>query len=51
MSDNVIKFQRPKQPKPPRQTPAWLKKVLTIVAVIVAFAGVYAYFSLTGAPQ
>jgi hypothetical protein len=52
MSDNVIKFQRPKQPKPPRQTPAWLKRVLTVVVVIAGFAAVYIYFSLTGgAPQ
>lgn len=50
MSDNVIKFQRPKQPKPPRQTPPWLKRVLTIIIVIAAFAAVYAYFSLTGTP-
>lgn len=50
MNDNVIKFRRPKQPKPPRQTPPWLKRVVTILVVIAAFAAVYAYFSLTGAP-
>lgn len=50
MNDNVLKFQRPKQPKPPRQTPPWLKRVLTILAVIALFCAVYAYFSLAGAP-
>ncbi len=50
MSDNIIKFQRPKQPKPPRQTPPWLKRVLTILAVIAVFCAAYAYFSLTGTP-
>ncbi len=50
MNDNVLKFQRPKQPKPPRQTPPWLKRVLTILAVIAFFGAVYAYFSLAGAP-
>ncbi|MNR84478.1 hypothetical protein D3C71_780710 [compost metagenome] len=50
MSDNVIKFQRPKQPKPPRQTPPWLKRFITILVVIAAFAAIYAYYSLAGTP-
>lgn len=50
MSDNVIKFQRPKQPKPPRQTPPWLKRVITILVVIAAFAAIYAYYSLARTP-
>lgn len=48
MSDNVIKFQRPKQPKPPRQTPPWLRRLLIWLAVVVAIAAVYGYFYVTG---
>jgi hypothetical protein len=51
MSDNIIKFQRPKQPKPPRQTPPWLRRALTWLAVAVFFGAVYAYFSLSTTSQ
>mgnify|MGYP004537611699 CR=1 FL=1 len=47
MNDNVIKFQRPKQPKPPRQTPPWMRRLLTWLAVIVAVGAIYAYFHLS----
>lgn len=48
MSDNVVKFKRPQQPKPPRQTPPWLRKVVTLAAVVAAFAAAYAYFYFIG---
>jgi hypothetical protein len=48
MSDNVIKFQRPKKPKPPRQVPPWLRKLIVAGVIILAFAAAYGYFALTG---
>ncbi len=48
MSDNVIKFQRPLKPKPPRQTPPWLKRVLIVLGVAAFFIAAFVYFSLTG---
>jgi hypothetical protein len=48
MSDNIIQFQRPKKPKPPRQVPPWLRRVLVIAAVVAALALVWVYFYLTG---
>jgi hypothetical protein len=51
MNDNIIRFQRPKPPKsprPPRQTPAWLRKLLIVLAIVIAFAAVWGYFSVTG---
>jgi hypothetical protein len=48
MSENVIKFQRPKQPKPPRHTPPWLRRAVTILAIIAAVVAVYGYFYFTG---
>jgi hypothetical protein len=48
MNDNIIKFQRPKQPKPPRQTPPWLRQFLTVLVVIALLVGAWAYFYLTG---
>jgi len=46
MSDNVIKFERRPEPKPPHQTPAWLKRFLVVLALIAFFAAAFAYFSL-----
>ncbi|MBB3400176.1 MULTISPECIES: hypothetical protein [Rhizobium] len=46
MSDNVIKFERRPKPKPPRQTPPWLKRLLAILAVIAFFVAAFAYFTL-----
>ncbi|MBW6421511.1 hypothetical protein KX729_08665 [Rhizobium sp. XQZ8] len=51
MSDNVIKFQRPQKPKPPRQTPPWLKKLLVALGIVAFFLAAYVYFSLAGAPR
>ncbi|WJH40554.1 hypothetical protein N7E02_08020 [Aliirhizobium terrae] len=48
MNDNVIKFQRPKQPKPPRQTPPWLKRLLTVLGIIIVLVAVWAYFQFIG---
>jgi hypothetical protein len=48
MSDNVIKFQRPPKPKPPRQTPPWLKRVLIVLGVAAFFIAAFVYFWLTG---
>lgn len=45
MSDNVIKFQRPPQPKPPRQTPPWQKRVLVILGIAAFFVAAFLYFS------
>ncbi|MGZ9720429.1 hypothetical protein [Rhizobium miluonense] len=50
MSDNVVKFERRPKPKPPRQTPPWLKRLLTIVAVVAFFIAAFAYFTLKGGP-
>jgi hypothetical protein len=47
MPDNVIKFKRPPQPKPPRQTPPWLKRLLPLIAIAAFLAVAFAYFSLT----
>jgi hypothetical protein len=44
MNDNVIKFRKPEPVKPPRQTPAWLRRVLTALLVIAAFVAIWAYF-------
>ena len=46
MSENVIKFQKRKTIKPPRQKPPWLRKLMIIGGVIVAVGVIYAYFSL-----
>ncbi|MGK9051797.1 hypothetical protein QTA58_15710 [Neorhizobium sp. CSC1952] len=51
MPDNVIKFQRPPTPKPPRQTPPWLKRLLTALGIAAFFVAAFAYFSLTGSTQ
>lgn len=48
MSDNIIKFQRPPKPKPPRQTPPWLKRLLIGLGIAAFFIAAFAYFSLTG---
>lgn len=49
MTDNIIKFERRPKPKPPRQTPPWLKRLLAIIVIIAFFAAAFAYFSLAGA--
>lgn len=51
MPDNVIKFQRPPKPKPPRQTPPWLKRLLIALGIAAFFAAAFVYFSLTGPTQ
>ncbi|SFB46789.1 hypothetical protein SAMN03159496_04035 [Rhizobium sp. NFR07] len=48
MNDNVIKFQRPKPPKPPRQTPPWLRRLLTVLGIIIALVAVWGYFQFAG---
>ena len=49
MSDNVIKFQRPKAPKQqPRQLPSWLKRLITIIVIAAALGAVWFYFTVTG---
>lgn len=48
MSDNVIKFRKPKPP-PKAPNPA-LRKLLVIAVVIIAFAAAWAYFQVTGTP-
>lgn len=50
MNDNIVKFRRPSQPKPPRQLPPRLRRLLTIVAVILVFIGIWAYFQYGAAP-
>jgi hypothetical protein len=50
MNENVIKFQKPKapkSPKKPRQITPGLRKLLIVLAVVVFFAGAWAYFTLT----
>lgn len=48
MSDNVVKFERRQKPKPPRQTPPWLKRLLAVVAVIAFLLAAFTYFTLNG---
>lgn len=48
MSDNVIKFQKRKPVKPPRQTPPWLRKLLVIAIVVIVFFIAFGYFYITG---
>jgi len=47
MSDNVVKFQKRRSVRPPRQTPPWLKKLIITGGVIVSIGLIYAYFALT----
>lgn len=47
MNDNVIKFRKRTENKPPKQTPPWLRKVLIACAVIAVIAAVYVYNLLT----
>lgn len=47
MNENVIKFQKPKPPKQPRQITPGFRKLLIVLAVIVFFAGAWAYFTFT----
>lgn len=48
MSDNVIKFRKPKPP--PKAPNPMLRKLLVIAAVILVFAAAWVYFQVTGAP-
>ncbi|MGF9566442.1 hypothetical protein [Neorhizobium sp. JUb45] len=48
MNDNVIKFRKKETPKPPRQTPPWMRKALIIAGAIGAFLAAFAYFYITG---
>lgn len=45
MSDNVIRFRKP---KPPRKSRPGLRKAAVIIGVIAAFAIVWGYFTLVG---
>lgn len=45
---DVIKFNKPKPVKPPRQTPPAVKKALIIAGVIAAFVLAWAYFHFIG---
>ncbi|MCK8779222.1 hypothetical protein M0654_04410 [Rhizobium sp. NTR19] len=47
MSDNVIKFKRPPKPRPPRQTPPWLKRLLPFLVIAAFLVAAYVYFSLS----
>ncbi|SIQ75720.1 hypothetical protein SAMN05880590_10729 [Rhizobium sp. RU35A] len=42
--NNVIKFQRPKPQKPPRQVPPGLRKALVAAAILIGLVLVWAYF-------
>lgn len=48
MSDNIIKFQRPKKPEQPKQTPPGQKRLLTILGIVAFFALAYLYFAFSG---
>ena len=48
MSDNVIQFRKPKPEKTPRPPRPWLRKLLSIAAVIIIFAAAWVYFRVTG---
>lgn len=51
MSNNVIDFKRPpkpKEPKKPRRPNPRLRKLLTAVAVVIAFILAWAYFQYIG---
>lgn len=49
MNDNVIKFEkRQPPPKPPRPTPPWMKRAITIALVVAAFVLAFAYYYITG---
>jgi hypothetical protein len=45
--NNVIKFQKPKPVKPPRQTPPWLRRVAIGLVTLAAFTAVWVYFQMT----
>jgi hypothetical protein len=47
MSDNVIKFRKP---KPPRASRPWLRKLLIIIVILAVFAVAWVYFQFLGAP-
>ncbi len=46
--NNVIKFNKPKPVKPPRQTSPAVKKALIIIGVMAAFVAAWAYFQFVG---
>ena len=48
MSDNVIKFRKPKPP--PKAPNPMLRKLMIIAVVILVFAAAWAYFQVTGRP-
>jgi hypothetical protein len=45
MSDNVIKFRKP---KPPREPNPALRKLPVVLAIVVLFAAAWAYFTFFG---
>jgi hypothetical protein len=51
MNDNVLKFEKRKPVKPPRRTPPWLRKLLVVGVIVLAFAVAYGYFAITGQPK
>ncbi|MBA4785217.1 MAG: hypothetical protein H2046_05560 [Rhizobiales bacterium] len=51
MSNNVVDFKRPPQPKapkPPRKPNPGLRKLLTVLAVVAFFGLTWAYFQYVG---
>ena len=55
MSDNIIKFQRPKPVKPPRKSPfknmaPGVKRMLLWVAIIAGLVLAFLYFQFAGSP-
>lgn len=48
--NNVIKFQKPKPVKPPRQTPPWQKKAIAWALIVVGLVAAWGYFYMTQQP-
>ncbi len=49
MSDNVIKFRKPKPP--PKAPNPLLRKLMIVAAVIIVFAAAWVYVQVTGVPS
>lgn len=48
--DNIIKFERPKPKKAPRQVSAGQRKALIWLAVVLVLAAVWAYYQYIAPP-
>jgi hypothetical protein len=48
--NNVIKFQKPKPVKPPRQTPPWQKKAIAWALIVMGLVAAWGYFYMTQQP-